>query len=423
MVPDRVRTTDLAEVIRKVLSRPMEPGEIGVVLARAGVGKSAFLVQLALGEVLSGGSVVHIALNKPLGQVEAHYEALYSLGRARWKADVSDSEMQASDWRRRRVIQVFADGTLTPERFRYALDTVQKNLSLNPNLVVVDGSLWSSVADDDLQPYRDIARQAKTRLWLLARTQADDITDLPKSLQVHRKAIDVAVLLSPEADQVRLRPVWAYSEPVRDAQPIALSADSLQPVPTGDAGPADGLSPAACTLFSGGVAGAESTFGECAERWGVAECNFTFAGHQTTRSRGLVVLDQEDLEKGDVSWAYLSSHLDRKCPQTDGFRRILQSIWHQVNPAGQVFSVGELLPNETVKGGTGWSVELAKHLGKPVCVFDQVLESWFQWTGDRWQPAAAPPTVQHPRFAGGGTRSLNSAGKSAIQQLFERSFG
>src|SRR5258708_5042602 len=54
-------------------------------------------------------------------------------------------------------------------------------------------------------------------------------------------------------------------------------------------------------LFSGGAPGAEAEFGACAERHGVEEVNFTFDGHTIARSRGIRMLNHEELQAGDVS--------------------------------------------------------------------------------------------------------------------------
>ncbi|MBN2498945.1 MAG: hypothetical protein JXR96_30425 [Deltaproteobacteria bacterium] len=174
-------------------------------------------------------------------------------------------------------------------------------------------------------------------------------------------------------------------------------------------------------MLSGAHRGAEAAFGACAERWGIAERNFTFAGRPVARSRGLVLLDERELEQGDVSWAYLDDRMHRDYPRTDAFRKVLQSIWHQVNPAGEVFAVGKIKKDGTVKGGTGWAVELAKRLGKPVCVFDQEQQRWFFWESS-WQPTE-PPRIQRPAFCGTGTARLSEPGEQAIRELFERSFG
>ena len=52
--------------------------------------------------------------------------------------------------------------------------------------------------------------------------------------------------------------------------------------------------------------------------------------------------------------------------------------------------VSEILDDDTVKGGTGWGAELAKHLKKPVHVFDQTKHHWFQWTFTDPAPLTPP---------------------------------
>ena len=44
------------------------------------------------------------------------------------------------------------------------------------------------------------------------------------------------------------------------------------------------------TLYSGGLKGAESYFGEAAEKWGVKEVNFCYSGQKTNRQKNLVVI-------------------------------------------------------------------------------------------------------------------------------------
>ena len=66
--------------------------------------------------------------------------------------------------------------------------------------------------------------------------------------------------------------------------------------------------------------------------------------------------------------------------------------------------------------------ELARHFQKPLYVFDQGQNAWFQWKNDAWQPAGQP-RIQRTRFCGTGTRHLAESGRKAIAELFERSFG
>jgi len=182
------------------------------------------------------------------------------------------------------------------------------------------------------------------------------------------------------------------------------------------------VDPAECVLFSGAARGAESEFGACAERHGIDEVNFTFEGHSDARRRGIRVLTHEELQQGDVSLSYVSRLMNRQYRDTPLFRKVLQSIWHQVNNGQEIYVVGKILDDDTVKGGTGWGAEFAKLCNKPLHVFDQDRDGWFHWSGDGWT-AEDPPVVTHPHFTGTGTRFLGPNGVEAIEALFERSFG
>ena len=179
-----------------------------------------------------------------------------------------------------------------------------------------------------------------------------------------------------------------------------------------------------CILFSGGAPGAEAEFGANAERLGIEEVNFGFEGHTHVRSRGLRILNHEELKAGDVSLAYISKLLNRRYTDSPTLRKVLQSIWYQINSGQEIFVVGNILDDNTVKGGTGWGAEFAKLCNKPLYVFDQTRQQWFTWNQQAWVTCARQndPIIRHPHFTGTGTRYLEESGKRAIAELFARSF-
>jgi len=181
------------------------------------------------------------------------------------------------------------------------------------------------------------------------------------------------------------------------------------------------MKPEDCVLFSGAANGAEAAFGAAAERHGIDEVNYTFAGHTDSRTRGIRVLTHEELKQGDVSLEYVSRLMNRKYHDTPLMRKILQSIWHQINSGQEIYVVGEILEDNTVKGGTGWGSEFAKLCNKPLFVFAQARNQWFRWTGQEWAAESAP-RINHIHFTGTGTRFLKDNGLKAINDLFERSF-
>src|SRR6187402_2710553 len=176
-------------------------------------------------------------------------------------------------------------------------------------------------------------------------------------------------------------------------------------------------------LFSGAAPGAEAEFGACAERHGIEEVNFTFDGHTEARRRGIRVLNHEELQAGDVSLEYVSKLMNRRYTDSPMLRKSLQTLWYQVNNGQEIYVIGVIQQDLTVRGGTGWGAEFAKLCNKPLYVFDQDKNSWFAWTGDLWTSVGQnEPVITHPHFTGTGTRTLTENGARAIEALFDRSF-
>ncbi|MGE0703696.1 MAG: hypothetical protein AB7N65_27775 [Vicinamibacterales bacterium] len=180
-----------------------------------------------------------------------------------------------------------------------------------------------------------------------------------------------------------------------------------------------------CTLFSGGAPGAESMFGECAERFGIEEVNFTFEGHNHERQRGVRVLSREELLNGDISLEYVSRLMNRRYTEAATIRKVLQTLWYQVNAGQEIYVIGSILPDRTVRGGTGWGAEFAKLCNKPLFTFDQEKNAWFEWRSNDWARLGDldAPRITHRHFTGTGTRTLQANGRQAINELYERSFG
>ena len=65
----------------------LDAGEFGAVLARAGVGKTAFMVQLSLNALLRGKNVLHISLTDPVNKVSLWYKEVFNLIAEQYQVD------------------------------------------------------------------------------------------------------------------------------------------------------------------------------------------------------------------------------------------------------------------------------------------------------------------------------------------------
>ena len=174
-------------------------------------------------------------------------------------------------------------------------------------------------------------------------------------------------------------------------------------------------------LISGGHKGTEAEFSRNAELWKITDTTLSYEGHVMEHSGEVEVLSDEDLARGSVSMEIVFQRLGRRFAHRNAIRRVIQSMFHVVTRGDHLFAVGWIQPDATIKGGTGWGVELAKFFNRTVSVFDQEQEQWFTWKDRRWQEDQ--PTIPDRPFSATGTRSLTDAGRAAIKDLFERSFG
>lgn len=392
----------------------LDAGQVAGVFARAGVGKSALLIHVALGSLLRGAPALHVSLSDGQARVRAWYEEIVSeIARA---AGFSETAQALLDIERHRVIHSCLGRSFGPADLSKLLATLTEVMAFHPTVVVVD---YLDASDVDAEGWREVARAAGVRLWLGVRVHRDHGPDATALAE----RFDTAIALEPREAHVALRVLRVNGEP-QDDEPLHLDPVTMvvRPEDAGDpitAPPSP--HPGRCTLYSGGAEGAEAAFGTEAEKWGVTEVNFTFEGHVQARTRGRRLLTEQELKAGAVSLLYVSNRLHRKWDRSESLRRVLQVQWHVVSHARQVFVVGAIQDDNTVHGGTGWAVELARRFHKNVWVFDQGAQCWFQWSGETWAPGL--PVIESPDFAGTGTRFLSDDGRDAIADLFTRSFG
>lgn len=414
-------------ILERSIHGGLGAGNLGVVMARAGVGKTAFLVQVGLDDLMREKDVLHVTLGQSVEHAQSWYDGLFD--DLAEDVNLDNRETVRAGITKRRIIQAYPGGQLDPQTLEKAAALYSDRLNLKFSVLVIDGFQWEgdvvSVAAN-LGALKALARGLGAELWISAQTHRGATGPHPEIIPAPCAAfadvIDVAVYLEPQGQHVSVRLLKDHNNPEVSETHLLLEPDTLQ-LSTEEADiEAAKLSSRAYTLLSGAAKGAESEFGALAEEWGLTELNFSFAGRTTERTRGVVELTDAELAQGRVSPSYLKAQLHRQFPKTPQFQKMLHTIWHQVATSGQIFVVGLIQTDGTVSGGTGWAAELGKHFGRPVLVYDQEKRSWFSWTGDGWNPEEHPK-INRTRFTGTGTRFLSDDGKAAIRQLFVDSFG
>jgi hypothetical protein len=398
-------------VLSSALGRGLEAGQVGVVTASAGVGKSALLVHVALNELLRGRKVLHVAISDTVDSARMHYDTIIRAVARSGHARDSNQALVAAE--RHRMIHSYMDKGFQIASLEASLTMLADVMQFEPSLIVVDGL---KDTESHLGDLHGLAQRLNVPIWAACRATTGQAID------VAWEHVSLSLRLTPQGRDVRLS---MHRKPGND-QPLEVSLDPntmlvRQAIRGDDSSAIPRLAAKDCTLYSGGAKGTEATFGEAAEGQSVREINFTFEGHRQDRTVNNYLLSPRELAAGDVSLVYVSRSLNRSYNAEGGvIRRVLQTLWHMVSRSQQVFVVGAIQEDGTVIGGTGWSVELARMWNKDLWVFDQDQDQWFQWSGDAW--VAGEPTITSIHFCGTGTRYMKDTGKAAIHALFAHSF-
>jgi archaellum biogenesis ATPase FlaH len=422
-------------VFEKSIHGGLGRGNVGVVAARNGVGKTPLLVQIALDDLMRDRRVLHISHEHAVDHVRAYYDEIFHDLAVVSKLDNTES-VKLDVERHRLIFSHLSHATTAPPSLRGGRSSVAKILEtvtfaretahFTPDVLVIDHFDLEHAAPDAVAALRELARAQNVELWLSALSDAMPKTpgELPAPLQRFAAELSVVVFLKPERDIVRLRLLKDHENDDLTDLHLRLDPHTMRVVDEDVPPPSDrARNPRRFRLYSGGSRGAEAAFGDAAERWGMTEVHYSFEGHRfLDRKRGVVVLGEDELKKGDFSLVYVSRRLSRVLSEIPLVRSVLQTIWHQINNASQVFVVGAIQEDNTVRGGTGWGAELARLWKKPLFVFDQGKRSWFRWNGNAWE-FASQPTITSESFAGIGTQHLTDEGRAAIEDLFLRSFG
>jgi hypothetical protein len=176
---------------------------------------------------------------------------------------------------------------------------------------------------------------------------------------------------------------------------------------------------------SGGAEGADNYFEEIGQKYGVQTLAYSYKT-QYHQSKNKVELNESEYQEGILHVDIANETLQKF--KIKRYMKLLSRCWFQVKNSEQIFAVSTIIAKnnrEFVKGGTGWTVQMAIDNNKEVFLFDQKKNSWFYWDyqESKFKIRNETPAITAMNFAGIGARIINEKGINAIENLFQKSFG
>jgi len=202
---DLIRKNPL-RVLNPLSAESLPDHRMGLVMARAGLGKTAILVQIAMDSMLRGQKVLHVSIGEDLGKAKAWYEDIFKYITENIQMGTS-SEVE-DELMRNRMIMTFKVAAFSRPKLEERLnDLVYQNI-FRPDIVVVDGYDFARADYDSIMGLREMMAAMNVQGWFSAlRHREDDrksAAGVPAPCHEVDGLFDTVIVLQPEKDSILL---------------------------------------------------------------------------------------------------------------------------------------------------------------------------------------------------------------------------
>jgi hypothetical protein len=147
---------------RKELGR----GNLGVLMARAGVGKTACLIHISFDKLFRGERLVHISLEDAPEKVTSYYNVIfYDLVKA---LDMKNETENRMLFDRNRMILAYMNKSFEIKRLKENLKTLVDKIEFIPDSLIFDGLDFENADRDIFEGFKDLASEFKVEIWFSA---------------------------------------------------------------------------------------------------------------------------------------------------------------------------------------------------------------------------------------------------------------
>jgi hypothetical protein len=186
----------------------LNAGQFGAVLARAGVGKTAFLVQLSLNALLRGKNVLHISLEDPVNKVSLWYKEVFNLIAEQYQVD-QINQLWDSLLPYRFIMTFRVEGFSVPKLEERLTDLMEQHI-FKPQMIIIDGFPFDESVHKPLSEFKDLVEKHQMHAWFTMRTHRHEDPGpdgRPLQLEQVSDLFEVAIQLLPEGKEIHVKAV------------------------------------------------------------------------------------------------------------------------------------------------------------------------------------------------------------------------
>jgi len=154
------------KILEKSSRKGLGPGNLGILIAPAGVGKTACLIHIAFDKIFRQKKLVHISLEEGAEKVRAYYNVMYSeLVKALKIPDESEKALLIDH---NRMILAYRNRSFELDRLRVNLKNLEENMGFKADTIIVDGLDFEKTERSLLEGFKKIAAEFDVEIWFSA---------------------------------------------------------------------------------------------------------------------------------------------------------------------------------------------------------------------------------------------------------------
>lgn len=188
-------------------------GQLGAICARAGIGKTSFLVQLGIYAMARGKKVLHISLDEPVTKINLWYSEVFAPMASRNRVPLANQAWETI-LPNRLIMTLQLDGFTVPRLEERLADLIEQNI-FRPDTLVIDG-LPFKTERIILEDLKALAERMGMNTWFTVTTHRheDPLPDgMPPQLDGVQDLFGTVIQMVPEQEVVRLNILKGDAKP------------------------------------------------------------------------------------------------------------------------------------------------------------------------------------------------------------------
>jgi len=195
-------------IFERAIGGGLGAGNLGVILSRPGVGKTAFLIGLAVDQLLQGKKVLYISTKESVEHISNFFEQIFQVTAA--ALDLDDVPRRQLRMERHRHIHVYNRKTFSVEKLEQAVGFLHDAMDFTPDMVIMDGTpRFENTEDWELDNIRELATKWGAEVWTSSNThregQEADARGVPTAVARFDEKLDVIVDLVPDHSIIQVK--------------------------------------------------------------------------------------------------------------------------------------------------------------------------------------------------------------------------